>query len=88
MATIQPSFANAAEFFNSLLETIPEIIAKKIIFRGANIKPRDIFDIAAASVDHSAELIRELNPYRQNVIETIAQIDRPEFVRGAITGRL
>ncbi|WP_129590949.1 hypothetical protein [Bradyrhizobium shewense] len=36
-----------------------------IIFRGANIKPRDFFDMAAASVDHSAELIREVNPYRK-----------------------
>ncbi len=30
------------------LETIPEIIAKKIRFRGALIQPRDVFDIAAA----------------------------------------
>jgi hypothetical protein len=28
-----------------LLETIPEIIAKKIHHRGASIKPRDIFDL-------------------------------------------
>ena len=31
-----------------LLETIPEIIAKKIRFRGTRIQPRDVFDIAAA----------------------------------------
>jgi len=30
------------------LETISEIVAKKIRFRGANIQPRDVFDIAAA----------------------------------------
>jgi hypothetical protein len=31
------------------LETVAEIIAKKIHYRGATIKPRDIFDIAAAA---------------------------------------
>jgi Nucleotidyl transferase AbiEii toxin, Type IV TA system len=31
------------------LETVAEIIAKKIHYRGASIKPRDIFDIAAAA---------------------------------------
>src|SRR5438876_3924445 len=31
------------------LETIPEIIAKKVYYRGAEARPRDIFDIAAAS---------------------------------------
>lgn len=30
-----------------LLETPQEIIAKKVVYRGANIQPRDIFDIAA-----------------------------------------
>lgn len=32
-----------------LLETIPEIVAKKIRFRGSRIQPRDVFDIAAAA---------------------------------------
>lgn len=31
------------------LETVPEIIAKKVRFRGASIQPRDVFDIAAAN---------------------------------------
>ncbi len=31
------------------LETVAEIIAKKIHYRGASIKPRDIYDIAAAA---------------------------------------
>jgi len=60
--TANPTIEREIEGMNVLLETIPEIIAKKIIFRGASIKPRDIFDIAAASVDHSAELVRELEP--------------------------
>lgn len=42
---------------NVLLETIPEIIAKKIRFRGARIQPRDVFDIAAAiESGHGAEI--------------------------------
>ena len=35
------------------LETIPEIIAKKIYHRGASIMPRDIFDIAAGRERHA-----------------------------------
>jgi hypothetical protein len=31
-----------------LLESIPEIVTKKIYYRGSGLKPRDIFDIAAA----------------------------------------
>ncbi|MER9560080.1 nucleotidyl transferase AbiEii/AbiGii toxin family protein [Mesorhizobium sp. M0323] len=31
------------------LETIPEIIAKKVYYRGSEARPRDIFDIAAAA---------------------------------------
>lgn len=31
-----------------LVETIPEIVAKKIVYRSARIQPRDVFDIAAA----------------------------------------
>lgn len=32
-----------------LVETIPEIVAKKIRFRGNMLQPRDVFDIAAAA---------------------------------------
>ena len=31
------------------METVGEIIAKKIHYRGASIKPRDIFDIAGSN---------------------------------------
>ena len=31
-----------------LVETIPEVVAKKIVFRAPRIQPRDVFDIAAA----------------------------------------
>jgi hypothetical protein len=39
------------------LETIPEIIAKKICHRGSSIKPRDIFDIAAAGEKQADSII-------------------------------
>jgi hypothetical protein len=69
-----------------LLETVPEIITKKIYYRGSSIKPRDIFDIAAASEHHSNTLIEELRSYRDQVTQTLATIDRlnPDFVNRAI----
>lgn len=40
-----------------LLETVSEIIAKKVRFRGVRIQPRDIFDIAAAcEAGHRSEI--------------------------------
>jgi GTP:adenosylcobinamide-phosphate guanylyltransferase len=44
------------------LETVPEIIAKKVRFRGASIQPRDVFDIAAASsAGYEADIREALN---------------------------
>ena len=69
-----------------LLETIPEIITKKIYYRGSSIKPRDIFDIAAASEKHADSLIEELRRYRDQVAQTLTTIDRlnADFVDRAI----
>lgn len=47
--TSSPTTRTTVEGEIFLLETLPEIIAKKIFYRGASIKPRDIFDIAAAA---------------------------------------
>jgi len=64
------------------LETVPEIIAKKVCHRGGAAKPRDIFDIAAAGRTHRAEVVAALKAFPQQVAETRAQLDRlnPEFV--------
>ena len=43
-----------------LMETIPEIIAKKIVYRGKQLRPRDVFDIAAASESGHREAIEEM----------------------------
>jgi len=69
-----------------LLETIPEIIAKKIYHRGDSIAPRDIFDIAAGSEKHADSIIKELAGYRDRVTSTLAAIDKlkPDFVSDAI----
>lgn len=69
-----------------LLETIPEIIAKKVYHRGDRIAPRDIFDIAASSEKHAESIIHELASYRDNVAGALAAIDKlkPDFVSAVI----
>ena len=73
---------------NALLETIPEIIAKKIHYRGAQIKPRDIFDIAAAGEQHADPVINALRSLRSEVNRTLARIDTldADFISEAIAG--
>jgi nucleotidyltransferase AbiEii toxin of type IV toxin-antitoxin system len=68
------------------LETIPEIIVKKIYHRGAGIKPRDIFDIAAAGESHADAIVHELHSYRAEVVKALTTMNRlnPDFVDGAI----
>ena len=68
------------------LETVPEIVTKKIYHRGSSIKPRDIFDIAAAAEQHADSIIRELRNYRDEVARTLATMDKlnPDFVNRAI----
>ena len=69
-----------------LLETVPEIVAKKIYHRGSSIRPRDIFDIAAAGDQHADSLVKELRNYRDRVTQTLATIDKlnADFVNRAI----
>ena len=50
--TSNPTVQREIEGQHTLLETVPEIIAKKIVYRGSNLKPRDIFDVAAACKQH------------------------------------
>jgi hypothetical protein len=71
------------------LETIPEIIAKKIYYRGGNLKPRDIFDIAAAGKNGAEALVVALRDYRENVQQALAAIRKlnPGFVNTAIATR-
>lgn len=84
--TAEPTMTRLIEGVETRLETISEIIAKKIVYRGANIKPRDIFDIAAAAEDHSDSIVEGLRRYRKAVDMTLGRIERlnPDFVETAI----
>jgi hypothetical protein len=69
-----------------LLETIPEIVTKKVYHRGTNILPRDIFDIAAGSDGNADSIISALKNYRSEVAATLAAIEKQnaEFVNASI----
>lgn len=68
------------------LETVPEVIAKKIYHRGNSIMPRDIFDIAAGGEQHAESIIKELARYPDRVASTLATMDKlkPDFVNASI----
>lgn len=68
------------------LENIPEIIAKKVYYRGAEARPRDIFDIAAAARSHRAGVVGALRAFPDHVARTRERLARlnPEFVRRTI----
>ncbi len=58
------------------LETVPEIIAKKVRYRAPRIQPRDIFDFAAAAATNdTADVIAALALIPDYVRETISRID-------------
>ncbi|WP_257179143.1 MULTISPECIES: nucleotidyl transferase AbiEii/AbiGii toxin family protein [Bradyrhizobium] len=84
--TSLPTTQATVEGETILLETIPEIIAKKVYHRGNSITPRDIFDIAAGSELHAESMIKELARYRDRVASTLAAIEKlkPDFVGAAI----
>ncbi len=72
---------------NVELETIPEIIAKKVRFRGANIQPRDVFDIADASDAGYREEIRdalaEISEYRDTAAKRLDALNE-DYVNSSI----
>lgn len=84
--TSSPTTEATVEGEMVLLETIPEIIVKKVYHRGSSITPRDVFDIAASSETHAESIIKELVRYRDRVESTLAAIDKlkPDFVGAAI----
>jgi hypothetical protein len=68
------------------LETIPEIVAKKVYYRGSEAKPRDIFDIAAAARSQLGEVVNALRTLPEHVARTRERMEKlnPEFVGRAI----
>lgn len=71
-----------------MLETPSEIIAKKIVYRGSMIQPRDIFDIAAVCrYSGEDELIKDLSQYEvpcQQALQVTRRMD-PAFARSVIS---
>ena len=84
--TSVPTIRRQIEGENVQLETVPEIIAKKVFYRGSGIMPRDIFDIAAAGKENADAIIRELRSYKAQVAQTLVSLARlnPEFVNSSI----
>jgi hypothetical protein len=68
------------------LETVAEIIAKKVHYRGASIKPRDIFDIAAAARHDRESIADALKAHKDDVSIALLAIERlnPDFVNATI----
>ena len=84
--TATPTVRRKIEGRSVLLETVPEIIAKKIYYRGASIKPRDIFDIAAGAEQHEGEIVTALGDYKAAVTKTLQTMSKlnPTFVAASI----
>jgi hypothetical protein len=59
--TDKPEFQRIIEGREILVETVPEIICKKVFHRGTQIRPRDIFDIAAACRTQRREVVAALS---------------------------
>jgi hypothetical protein len=58
------------------LETVPEIVAKKVHYRGARVQPRDIFDIAAAvEAGQSEALLAALATIPASAAQTVTRIE-------------
>jgi Nucleotidyl transferase AbiEii toxin, Type IV TA system len=58
------------------LETVPEIITKKVFYRRSSIMPRDIFDIAAAGEGSADAIIEQLRCYKDPVMQTLAAMEK------------
>lgn len=68
------------------LETLPEIISKKVFHRGSEATPRDIFDIAAAARTHRSSVVEALRLFPDRVSKARERLGKlnPEFVTAAI----
>jgi len=68
------------------LETIPEIVTKTVFYRGFNVMPRDVFDIAAAGERSADAIIEQLRSYRDKVTQTLAAMEKmnSKFVSDSI----
>jgi len=84
--TQSPFVAHEIDSQTIKLESVSEIIAKKIYHRGEEAKPRDIFDLAAAASSQRAAIVHALRAFPERVAGTRARLDKlnPEFVSRTI----
>ncbi len=84
---MKPTIQREIEGELTLLETVPEIIAKKIVYRGPSLRPRDIFDIAASVEQYEDSVVSGLRPYKAEVAAALKTLTRlnPQFVKDAIS---
>ena len=72
-----------------LLETPGEIIAKKVFYRGWNLQPRDMFDIAAVRKSHGdlylIEALSELHREAEIALGVTKGIN-PDLAQGVLSG--
>jgi len=68
------------------VETIAEIISKKIVHRASHIAARDMFDLAAAAAHDRASIVAALRPFKTHVSVALNALGarNPEFVGAAI----
>ena len=69
------------------METPAEIVAKKVLYRGSSIQPRDLFDIAAAcEAGHRDSVTAALTGLPEAVEIAVTRMDRlkPTYVRDTI----
>ena len=80
-----PTIRSQIEGENVQLDTIPEIITKKVFYRGFSVMPRDVFDIAAAGKESADVIVQQLRPYKAQVTQTLAAMEKlnPEFGYGS-----
>jgi hypothetical protein len=75
--TVQPTQNVELEGRTVALETIPEIVAKKVRFRGSRVQPRDIFDIAAGvEAGFGPDIQAALAEIPDYVGSTLTQLDK------------
>ncbi len=85
--TKTPTTICSIEGVRTRLETVAEIVAKKVYHRAASLRPRDIFDIAAAAIEHEQEMVSALKDYPHAVSQALETLERlnPDFVAAAIS---
>jgi len=84
--TPTPTILKEIEGVSVQVETLPEIITKKVVYRGAHIMPRDVFDLAAAGEGDRVSITTALRSFRSETAVALRAVRslNPEFAASAI----